>query len=114
MNFFYISSLLFFILNRALASKFSLLTNSDVSANVGPIWLISSTNQATQILCQSTCDSNSNCIVAVYKEGSCFLYSRNFMEQEIVFSNNSSMFKKQSMYGRNYLSFVCLIRLIYI
>ena len=80
-----------------ISNYYQIKNDVDVDPNVAKNFLILSTNTDVSQFCLSSCNSNTNCLSAVYKlfEKKCSLYSRHFLINELLFSLDTNLFTKE-------------------
>ena len=80
-------------------------SGSNINLNVDTSWIISSFRKENHIFCLAACNSNKECLTAVYMESeikeNCFLYQKHFVSTETTTSSNTKLFKKDSKYRNN-------------
>ena len=74
--------------------EFKVSKNKEISMTIGESSLISSVNKMGDLFCVASCNSNPNCLTAVYHNSqgrivNCFIYSRYFMANELILSSTS-------------------------
>jgi hypothetical protein len=72
----------------------------NINSNVDASWIISKIRTKSKFICLSACNSNQECLTAVYIESvendNCILYKKHFNSTETTTSSNTKLFKKGS------------------
>ena len=81
--------------------KFTIKNNQDVNMAIGESNLILSVNKMFYLFCLLSCNSNQNCLTAVYDNSpgiirNCFIYNRYFNTTEFILSSTSIVYEKKS------------------
>ena len=80
--------------------EFKVSKNKEISMTIGESSLISSVNKMGDLFCVASCNSNPNCLTAVYDNSQggitkCFSYSRYFKVNELIPSTTSIIYEKK-------------------
>ena len=80
--------------------EFKVSKNQDINLTIGESSLISSVNKPSRMTYMATCNSNPNCLTAVYGNSqaritNCFIYSRYFKANELIPSSTSIIYEKR-------------------
>ncbi len=80
-----------------ISNYYKIKNNIDLDQNFSVNFLILAIETNFSQFCLSACNSNNNCLTAIYKsvEKKCLLYSKYFLTNEVVFSLDSKMFVKE-------------------
>jgi hypothetical protein len=75
---------------------YSIQNNFDVDQTIASNWLINKFTIASRINCLASCNRNSLCISLNYNssDGTCSIYSREFISTELVSKSNSDYYLK--------------------
>ena len=80
--------------------EFKVSKNQYINMMMGESSLISSVNKMGDLFCVASCNSNPNCLTAVYDNSQggitkCFSYSRYFKVNELIPSTTSIIYEKK-------------------
>jgi hypothetical protein len=98
---FFINILIFTsIKTEIIQNNFNILTNKDINSMMDEISLISSANKIFGLCCLTLCNSNPNCLTAVYDYSkininNCFTYSQYIKATELIPSKTSIVYEKK-------------------
>jgi hypothetical protein len=95
-TFFFINSFLSY--NSQKFSSFSSIKNLDIDPTINSKYLISKFKAHSDTYCQTTCNYNSDCLTIIYNrnDGTCSLYSKVFLFNQLIEASNSDFFIKSS------------------
>ena len=92
--------------------EFKVSQNQDINMTIGDSSLISSVNKLSRMTCIATCNSNPNCMTAVYDNSqgritNCFIYNRYYKAYQLIPSSKSIIYEKElvNQYGKLFLIF---------
>jgi hypothetical protein len=85
---------------EAIHNDFKVLKNQDINMTVGESSLISSFYKPSRMQCMSLCNTNANCLTAVYDNSqgklmNCFTYNRYFSTSELIPSSTGVVYEKK-------------------
>ena len=111
MKFIQIHFLTFFIINSFLSynsqnfSSFSSIKNLDIHPTRDSKYLISKFKAYADTYCQTICNYNSECLTIIYNRnnGTCSLYSKVFLFNQLIEASNSDIFIKNSLYHESFI-----------
>ena len=95
--------------------NFKVYKNHDINTTIGNSNLISNINKMSELFCVVSCNSNHNCLTAVYdnsQERNCFINSRYFKTNELIQSKTSIITEKIRVCCSSFDRNVCLKRSI--
>ena len=87
--------------SETIQHEFRVNKTQDVNKTICESSLISSVSKLTGLVCLAACNSNQNCLTAVYDNSSgiirnCFMYNRHFNTTEFIPSSTSTVYQKKS------------------
>ncbi len=88
----------FLYLNSQKFSSFSSIKNLDIDPAIDSNYLISKFKAYSDTDCQTTCNYNNDCSSIFYNrnDGTCSLYSKVFLFNQMIEASNSDFFIKNS------------------
>jgi hypothetical protein len=83
------------------SNYFKILKNQYINIPVSESSLISSVHLPSSVQCLALCNTNTNCLTAIYdkshgKLNNCFTYSEYFQTSELIPSSTSVLYQKKS------------------